>query len=66
MEDYDEAKKTIDSCKAIAQASHYPDLVACARLSLGHWYRRKEKYLYAISVYLTALAEAKRIDINQL
>ena len=66
MEDYDEAKKTIDSCKAIAQASHYPDLVAYARLSLGHWYRRKEKYLDAIREYRTALAEAKRIGINRL
>lgn len=61
-----EARRMIDSSRALAEAAQFPELVAGARLSFGHWLRKMGKYGAAYREYDTALGEAERIGMKRL
>jgi tetratricopeptide (TPR) repeat protein len=64
--DMDGAKEFILESRALAEAERYPELVAYARVSLGHWYRVKTQYPQALHEYNAALSESRRIGIRRL
>jgi len=62
----DEAVSYNRTSRALAEAGKYPDLVAYARLDLGHILRSQGKLKDALPEYTAALDEARRIGIRKL
>jgi tetratricopeptide (TPR) repeat protein len=66
LQDFDKAKHFIESSRALAEAGDYPELVASARMSHGHWFRKQGHFAEALREYNAALGEARRIGIRRL
>ena len=60
------AKSYILNSRSLAEAGRYPELVAYARLSYGHWHRVQKNYEEALHEYDAALVEARRIGVRRM
>jgi hypothetical protein len=56
----------IQSSRALAEAGHFPELIAGAQLSLGHWHRAQAQFTQAIPQYRSALNKARSIGSRRL
>jgi hypothetical protein len=61
-----DADLLIRESRALAEAGVFPDLVAFARVSQGHWLARKERYNESRQEYLSLLQEAQRMGARKL
>jgi tetratricopeptide (TPR) repeat protein len=64
--DKENARLYILNSRSLAEAGRYPELLAYARLSYGHWYRIMKRYEEALHEYNAALDESRRIGIRRL
>lgn len=64
--DYDMAGALIQTSRSLAEAERYPELIAHARLSLGHLHRSQKDYQKALREYNAVLSEGRRIGMRRL
>ncbi|HYM75661.1 MAG TPA: SIR2 family protein [Candidatus Dormibacteraeota bacterium] len=61
-----EASECIQTSRALAQASEYPELVREARLSEGHLFRSEPDYAEATRAYMEVLEFARKQELRSL
>jgi tetratricopeptide (TPR) repeat protein len=66
MSDLDSADLLIRESRALAEAGVFPDLVASARVSHGHWLAQREHYKESRQEYQSLLLEAQRMGARKL
>lgn len=64
--DLDIAGQLVQTSRSLAEAERYPELIAYARLSLGHIYRKQKDYRKAQREYNAVYAEGRRIGMRRL
>jgi tetratricopeptide (TPR) repeat protein len=66
QEDYKAARNLIDAARSLAQVANYPELIASARLSEGHWHRRQKQFPEAMREYMASLEMARKMGMRRL
>jgi tetratricopeptide (TPR) repeat protein len=66
MSDLDSADLLIRESRALAEAGVFPDLVAFARVSHGHWLAQSKCYKESRQEYQSLLLEAQRMGARKL
>ncbi len=64
--DLDMAGRLVQTSRSLAEAERYPELVAYARLCLGHIYRKQKDYRKAQHEYKVVYDEGRRIGMRRL
>ncbi|HVI72298.1 MAG TPA: hypothetical protein VM656_12545, partial [Pyrinomonadaceae bacterium] len=64
--DLDMAGRLVQTSRSLAEAERYPELIAYARLCLGHVYRKQKEYPKAQREYNAVYDEGRRIGMRRL
>jgi hypothetical protein len=64
--DLDMASRLVQTSRSLAEAERYPELIAYARLCLGHVYRKQKEYPKAQREYNAVYDEGRRIGMRRL